>query len=187
MKYTIVRVHMLVPRNARRPCRRAFFFVPTELEMTRLQRPWRPQGRFLREFARIGSVSAACRAAGLARRTVYRWRETDADFRTRWDAARNRAGERIRDAAMERALGGEERPVWRDGRIVGHELVPDNRLLWKLVQALHPESYGPRAGELQAKRDRARELTRRLDEAEERVARYDAGLRLARADTDDAK
>jgi hypothetical protein len=40
--------------------------------MTPIKRGWRPQGRFLREFARTCSVSAACRAVGLARRTVYR-------------------------------------------------------------------------------------------------------------------
>lgn len=72
--------------------------------MTRVVRPWRPQGRFLRELARSGSVSAACRAAGLARRTVYRWRHADADFRTRWDAALGRGVERLRDEIMERVL-----------------------------------------------------------------------------------
>jgi hypothetical protein len=155
--------------------------------MSRLQRPWRPKGRFLREFARIGSVSMACRAAGLARRTVYRWRDADADFRDRWDAARHRAGERLRDAAMERALQGEERPVWRDGRIVDHEIVPDSRLLWRLLQALQAPQYGPQARELQADRARAVERRRELDAAEERAARYEAGLGLARQDTDKAK
>ena len=52
--------------------------------MTEIKRCWRPQGRFLREFARTGSVSAACRASGLARRTVYNWRDADADFRARF-------------------------------------------------------------------------------------------------------
>ena len=155
--------------------------------MSRLQRPWRPKGRFLREFARIGSVSMACRAAGLARRTVYRWRDADADFRDRWDAARHRAGERLRDAAMERALRGEDRPVWPDGRIVDHEVVPDNRLLWRLLQSLHAHQYGPQAGELRAGRARDLERRRQLDAAEERAARYEAELGLPKPDTDEAK
>jgi len=159
--------------------------------MTPIKRCWRPQGRFLREFARTCSVSAACRAAGLARRTVYRWRDADADFRTRWEAARGRGVEHLRDEAMERALVGADRPVWRDGRIVDQMSVPDNRVLWKLLQALQAETYGPRAAELQAKRERAAELTRRLDEADKRVEAYEAELRaqIARKkrDSDDAE
>ena len=149
--------------------------------MTQIKRCWRPKGRFLREFARSGSISHACRAAGLARRTVYRWRDADADFRARWEKARVGAVERLRDEVMERALVGTERPVWHDGRIAGHETVVDTRVLWKLLQALHAETYGPRAAELQAKRERDAELMRRLDEGEKRVAAYNARLRAAAA------
>ena len=88
--------------------------------MTAIKRCWRPRGRFPREFARTGSASAACRAARLARRTVYNWRDADADFRASWEAARARGVDRLRDEAMERALVGDERPVWREGRIVDH-------------------------------------------------------------------
>ncbi len=152
---------------------------------------WRPQGRFLREFARTGSISAACRASGLARRTVYNWRDADADFRASWDRARGRAVEILRDEVMERALVGAAVPLWHDGRIVGHERVPDNRVLWKLLQALQAETYGPQAAELKAKRERDAELRRRLDEADKRLAVYEAGIRATaarkRADTDDEK
>ena len=145
--------------------------------MTPIKRCWRPQGRFLREFARTCSVSAACRAAGLARRTVYRWRDADADFRARWENARERAVGRLRDEAMERALVGTQRPVWHDGRIVDHVAEPDSSVLWKLLQALQAETDGPRAAELQAKRERDAELRRRLDEGEKRVEAYEAELR----------
>jgi len=155
--------------------------------MIRIKRCWRPQGRFLREFARTGSVSAACRASGLARRTVYRWRATDADFRNGWEAARSRGVERLRDEVMERALVGELQPVWHDGRIVDHVPIPDNRVLWTLLQALHADTYGPRAHELQAKQERDAAFTRRLDAAEKRVAAYEAELRRSPANTDDAK
>ena len=168
---------MSPPKNACRVYPRAFFFAQTGPEMTPIKRCWRPQGRFLREFARTGSISAACRAAGLARRTVYRWRDADADFRARWENARGRAVERLRDEAMERALVGADRPVWHDGRIVDHVADPDRRVLWKLLQALQSETYGPRAAELRAKRERDAEFRRRLDEGEKRVAAYEADLR----------
>ena len=147
--------------------------------MTPIKRGWRPQGRFLREFARTGSVSAGCRAAGLARRTVYRWRDADADFRARWEGARGRAVERLRDEAMERALVGAECPVWHDGRIVGHETVVDTRVLWKLFQVFHAETRGPSAAELQAKRERDAEFVYRLEQGEKRAAAYEAKLRAA--------
>ncbi|TAJ35929.1 MAG: hypothetical protein EPO55_23930 [Reyranella sp.] len=158
--------------------------------MTRIKRCWRPQGRFLREFARTCSVSAACRAAGLARRTVYNWREADADFRNRWEAARERGVGRLHDEAMHRATVGDDVPVWHDGRIVGHEPVPDNGVLWRLLQALQAETYGPRAAELRAKRERDAEMTRRLDAADKRIAVYEAELRAqaarSREKSDDA-
>ncbi|MBX9946495.1 MAG: hypothetical protein K2Y40_20650 [Reyranella sp.] len=145
--------------------------------MNRIVRPWRPQGRFLREFARTGSVSAACRAAGLARRTVYNWRAADLRFRARWENARERAVGRLRDEVMERALVGTERPVWCEGRIAGHETVVDTRVLWTLLQALQAETYGPHAAELRARRERDAELNSRLDEGEKRVAAYEARRR----------
>ena len=160
--------------------------------MTRIVRPWRPQGRFLRELARSGSVSAACRASGLARRTVYNWREADADFRTHWYAALGRGVARLRDEAMERAMVGRETPVWHDGRIAGHVPVPDSRVLWKLLQSLQAETYGPGAADLQMTNDRATEhqaeFTRRLDAADKRVAVYEAERRAqaTRANTDNA-
>ncbi len=159
--------------------------------MSKIIRCWRPQGRFLREFARTGSVSAACRATGLARRTVYNWRDADADFRRRWDAARGRGVERLRDEAMERGLVGAEVPVWHDGRIIDHVARPDPRVLWRLLQALQAETYGPQARELQAKAERASELTRRLDAADKRVAAYEAERRAeagrVRPNTDDVR
>ena len=149
--------------------------------MTQIKRCWRPQGHFLREFARTDSVSAACRAAGLARRTAYNWRDADADFRRRWEAARERGVGRLRDEVMRRAMVGDTVPVWHDGRIVDHVAEPDSRVLWRLLQALQADTYGPHAAEIQARRERNAELTRRLDAADKRVAAYEAGLR-AQAD-----
>ena len=59
--------------------------------------------------------------------------------------------------------------------------VPDNRVLWKLLQAVQAETYGPRAAELRARRERTAELARRLDAADKRVAAYDAEIRAKAA------
>ncbi|TAJ39749.1 MAG: hypothetical protein EPO55_11255 [Reyranella sp.] len=82
---------------------------------------------------------------------------------------------------MERGLIGAERPVWHDGRIVDQMSVPDHRVLWKLLQAVQAETYGPLAAELRAKRERDAEFRRRLDEGEKRVAVYEAEIRAQAA------
>lgn len=143
--------------------------------MTKIRRAWRPQGRFLRVLARTCCVAAACRSSGVARRTAYRWRDEDADFRRRWDAAVGRGQERLREEAMERAMIGDERPVWHQGRVVGQVRVADNRALWRLMQrgeAVDVASLRSR----RAADERATELDRRLRDSEKRMAAYEAGL-----------
>ena len=152
--------------------------------MTRLIRPWRPQGRFLRAFARTGSVSQACRASGVPRRTAYNWRDADAEFRRRWERVRSLGVGRLHDEAVRRAFEGDERPVWHDGRVAGHVAIADNRVLWGLLQSLQAERYGPAAAEMKAKAERNAELHRRLDAADKRVAAYEAELGLRRTDRD---
>lgn len=153
--------------------------------MTALRLPWRPQDCFLRAFARTGSVSQACRVSGVPRRTVYNWRDADADFRRRWGEARGRGVQFLHDEAVRRAFEGDEQPVWRDGHVVGRVGTPDNRVLWRLLQSLHAENYGPDAAARRAERGRAAEMTRRLDEADKRVAAYEASL--GRPNTDRGK
>jgi len=155
--------------------------------MTRLIRPWRPQGRFLRAFARTGSVSQACRASGVPRRTAYNWRDADAEFRRRWERARSLGVGLLHDEAVRRAFEGDERPVWRDGRVVDLLAVPDNRALLHLLQALQAETYGPDAVARRAERARAADTARRLDDADKRVAAYEASLGLRRTNTDRGK
>jgi len=145
--------------------------------MVRTKRYWQPRNRFLREFAKTCCVAAAARAAGISRRTVYRWRDSEPDFRRRWDTAAARGAERLREEAMERALVGREQPVWHQGRIVGHVRGTDNHLLWRLAQGHHSDVYGPQAVEIQAERERTAEFNRRLDAAERRAAAYEAELR----------
>ena len=86
-----------------------------------------------------------------------------------------RGRERLRDEAMERALIGEERPVWHLGRVVGQVRVADNRALWRLMQ----RGGRVEAASLRQSRaagERAAEFERRLRDADKRVAAYEASL-----------
>lgn len=124
--------------------------------MTRANPPWTQQGRFLRVFAKTGNAAAAARAAGIDRRTAYRWRHRDSDFARRWKAAEIRAAELLRDEAMERALMGRERIIYRYRPTAAHRAI--RRAL--LAPGAQP---APAA---------APSLDERLRRAEARVASY---------------
>lgn len=91
--------------------------------MTKLTLPWTRQGRFLRTLAKTGNVAAACRAACIDRRLAYRWRDRAPDFARRWKKAAWLAAELLRDEAMERALVGRERIVYRYRPTAAHRQV----------------------------------------------------------------
>jgi len=101
---------------------------------------WRE--RFLEEFARRGNVLAACEAAGVHRGTAYEARDTDPDFAAGWERARKDAVDRLALVARERAVDGWEQPVYQGGVCVGYIQKYDNGLLWKLMAAHDPETYG---------------------------------------------
>jgi hypothetical protein len=83
--------------------------------------------KFLRVFAECGNVLAACRAAGIGRRTYYRWRATDPEF----DAA-------CRHAADD-ALDSLEEAGWQRARETS------DTLLIFFLKAGRPEKYRDRA------------------------------------------
>lgn len=91
--------------------------------MTKPTLPWTRQGRFLRALAKTGNIAEACRAAGLDRRLVYRWRDRHPDFARRWKEAASRAADLLHDELMERALLGRERIVYRYRPTVAHRQV----------------------------------------------------------------
>lgn len=124
--------------------------------MTKLTLPWTRQGRFLRAFAKSGSVAHACRMAGLDRRLAYRWRDRYPDFARRWKEAAARAADLLRGEVMERALIGRERVVYRYRPTVAHRQV--RREIFGSASAPSPA--------------REPDLARRLREAEARMARY---------------
>jgi transposase-like protein len=60
--------------------------------------------RFLSALAGGVSVSAAARAAGLGRSSVYDWRDDDPDFEREWISAEEESVDLLEDAARARAL-----------------------------------------------------------------------------------
>jgi len=99
---------------------------------------------FLHFLAQSGSVTYASGRAGIERRTLYRRRAGDEAFAAQWDEALQLGIDRLQDDAMQRALHGTERPLFRNGKRVGSTQQYDNKLLQFLLRAHRPEVYGAR-------------------------------------------
>ncbi len=137
----------------------------------------RQAAEFFRVLAASGSVSLAAKRAGLCRATLYAHRAVSPAVARRWAEALSLGREKVRDEVFRRAVVGIKKPVFHAGQMVGQVKQYDNRLLWSLLKSQEPETYGDK---------RARphggapvDLARRLDEADARVAKYEAGLRAA--------
>lgn len=155
------------------------------MTITRASRRGRPRAPFtprqvalfFRILAASGSVSLAAKRTGLSRTTLYAHRDADPAFAKRWADALALGVEKVRDEVFRRALVGIKRPVFHAGERVGKVKHYDNRLLWSLLRSHDPETYGARRP--QAVGGAPLDLARRLDAADERVAKYEAELREA--------
>ena len=78
---------------------------------------------FCQALAAGKSVAAAAAAAGVARRSVYAWREGDATFAAAWDEAWEIGTDKLEDLALAGAEAGSE------------------RLLLALLKARRPQRY----------------------------------------------
>ncbi len=71
------------------------------------------QARFLAALAEGASVRDACRAAGIAPDTAYRWRRQSTRFAAAWDEALEQALDRLETVAYRRAYQASDRLlVW---------------------------------------------------------------------------
>lgn len=78
---------------------------------------------FLATFAQSANVTQSARVAGVARGTIYVWREFDEVFSAAFSEAELEANDRLLEAAWERAVTGISRPLVSMGRMV-HEEFP---------------------------------------------------------------
>ena len=123
---------------------------------------------FFHHLGRTGSVTVAANRAQLRRSTLYERRQNDEEFAERWARALDLGVERLQDNAMNRAMNGTPRPVWRNGQEVGSVRQFDNRLLQFLLKAHRPDLYGDRGKA--AAPALPFDLVKRMAAAEERLA-----------------
>lgn len=91
---------------------------------------------FLRELQRSGSVLYASARAGVDRRTVYRWRDTDERFRQRWNEALERRREHLLDRGYLLATAGAPRYFTRNGQPTGTWRRHDERLIMFMISQM---------------------------------------------------
>ena len=106
---------------------------------------------FLKALARGDTVTAAARAAGVSKQTVYHHQKRDPHFRAAWEAASKLLAPTIELAAFERAVTGVEEDVISYGRHVGTRVKRSDALLQTLLKGSNPGKYGPQAGAAGAK------------------------------------
>jgi hypothetical protein len=99
---------------------------------------------FLEQFKAAGTISAACRAAGIDRGTHYHWLKGDPQYARDFEEAGHVRVELLETEARRRALTGWEEPVYQRGKLVGHIRKFSDTLLIFLLKAERPEKYRER-------------------------------------------
>lgn len=96
---------------------------------------------FLRALGKLGVVSYACSVAKVGRRTVYRHYESDPVFAAGWEAALERATDKMEREAIRRATKGTSKPVFYKGDQCGSIQEYSDTLLIFMLKAWRPEKY----------------------------------------------
>ena len=104
------------------------------------------QDMFLTALRQTGNVSAAARAAGVARSRCYEVRRRDPDFATGWQDALEEAADWLEFEALRRAVEGTEEDRFFGGHIVGLVTRYSDALLMFLLKARRPAQFAIRTG-----------------------------------------
>ncbi len=102
------------------------------------------KARFCDALAETGMVTAACRAVGKHRDTIYEHLRTDPLFAAACDTARFHARHRLADRLLEDSITGSVDHFYRDGMLVGERRYTDNRLACATLRRLDKLAEEPR-------------------------------------------
>jgi hypothetical protein len=99
---------------------------------------------FLEALATGASITAAARAAGVDRRTPYKWRDGHAAFDEAWVSHLEAGTDALEDEARRRAHDGVKRPIYHAGKRVGFVTEHSDQLMMFILRARRPEKYRER-------------------------------------------
>src|SRR5688572_1536656 len=101
---------------------------------------------FLAAYSIYGTVSRACEAAQISRPTHYHWLKDDDSetYKRALEDAKERACEALEDEARRRATEGVDKPIVRNGFVVGTYKEFSDTLLIFLMKGAMPQKYKDR-------------------------------------------
>jgi hypothetical protein len=101
------------------------------------------QRKFIEALAVTGSVKAAAHRVNMTPEGAYllRRHKDGASFRKAWEAALALGIQQLEDVAMERALHGQEVPVYSYGKLIGSRIVHNDRLLMFMLRNRAPTRF----------------------------------------------
>jgi hypothetical protein len=99
---------------------------------------------FLEALATGASITAAARAAGVDRRTPYKWRDGVPAFDEEWVSHLEAGTDALEDEGRRRAMEGTKRPIYHGGKRVGFVTEHSDQLMMFLLRARRPEKYRER-------------------------------------------
>lgn len=96
---------------------------------------------FVRTLAATGIISRAAARAGWTTSYAYKLRKDDAEFAAAWDNALEYSTDSVEMEARRRAVEGTMKPVYQQGKLVGHVREYSDSLLTTLLKAKRPNEF----------------------------------------------
>ena len=96
---------------------------------------------FLQHFSKMGNITAASEAAGIARKTYYAWRDSDPEFAAAAKQAEEAAADYLEAEVFRRATEGVEEPQFYQGKQVATVMRKSDTLLMFMLKGLRPEKF----------------------------------------------
>jgi hypothetical protein len=111
--------------------------------MTDMRTIWTPKKRkkFLDALRKCANVTHAARLVGCSRQAVYDARDNDPQFAEAWDNAVEEAIDAMEAEAERRACRGYLKPVFQNGKRVGHVREYSDTLLIFMLKAQRPRRF----------------------------------------------
>ena len=98
--------------------------------------------RIIEAFKQTARIDKAAKIVGISRCTVYEWMSNDQEFFAAMGAAQKEATGLLEDEAVRRAREGVKKPVYQQGKLVGHVQEYSDTLLIFLLKCWSPDKYG---------------------------------------------
>ncbi len=96
---------------------------------------------FFAALSKAPNITQACEIAGIAPSYVYQERKKNPEFAEKFELAMSLGIQACEDEAMRRAFKGVEKGVYYQGKQVGVEYEPSDRLAEFMLKAHKPEKY----------------------------------------------